>query len=117
MTSELSAAARGEHPAAARYDRLDQHGVPARAAQALPALLPVAVGDLVDAITDRVIEVLEAQPPRPALLTRSQLARELGCCSKTVARLEGDGLPRVMLGDSPRYELAAVLAWLRQRGQ
>lgn len=35
----------------------------------------------------------------------------------TVHRLRADGMPTLMVGDSPRFERAAVLAWLRGRSR
>jgi hypothetical protein len=62
-------------------------------------------------------ELAEHEPPErpPALVDRQRLARELGVSPATVRRLEADGLPVVRVADSPRYEVAAVLAWLRER--
>lgn len=57
--------------------------------------------------------VAQRAADRPALLTAAELARELRCSRSTVQRLAADGCPRVMVCDSPRYELAVVLEWLR----
>jgi len=46
------------------------------------------------------------------LLNREALARELDCCGRTIQNLEKRGLPIVRVGDSPRYDLAAVRDWL-----
>jgi hypothetical protein len=78
--------------------------------EALAALLRSIV---VEAVQDAVSE-LEPQP-RPALLNRQQLGRELGCSAPTITRLMRDGMPHVVLGTVPRYELDAVLRWLRER--
>lgn len=53
--------------------------------------------------------------PPTALLDQAELARELRTSTRTVRSLVKRGLPEVRLADSPRYELAAVLAWLRNR--
>jgi excisionase family DNA binding protein len=50
------------------------------------------------------------------LLTRQQTAQALGCSLATLQKLVGDGCPSVRLGESPRFELARVLEWLRERG-
>lgn len=55
--------------------------------------------------------------PKPALLDRSDLAQALGCSPATVARLVRQGAPFVWLVDSRRFELEAVLAWLRERSR
>ncbi len=73
------------------------------------ALFPVVRDAVRDALADHDSATL------PALLTRSQIAEQLGCSARTVARLDGEGMPVVMVGDSPRYEIAAVLDWLRGR--
>jgi hypothetical protein len=51
----------------------------------------------------------------PTLLDRTQLAKALGCSLPTVDRLRRQGAPQFLLGDAPRFELDAVLAWLRTR--
>lgn len=51
----------------------------------------------------------------PALLDREGLAQALGCSTGQVDKLRRQGLPVVWLGASPRFELPAVLAWLRTR--
>jgi hypothetical protein len=32
-----------------------------------------------------------------------------------VDRLRAEGMPELRVGDAPRFELAAVLAWLKER--
>jgi|GEM_PF-2657650 len=75
----------------------------------LQALVRAAV---VDALGE--LEGLAANRA-PALLDRSGLARELGFSVSTVDKLRADGCPHVRVGDVPRFELALVLAWLRNR--
>jgi hypothetical protein len=62
--------------------------------------------------------MVEALAPaqKPALMTAAELATELRVCSKTVGRMRDQGCPHVMVVDSVRYELPAVLEWLRARG-
>jgi hypothetical protein len=51
-----------------------------------------------------------------ALLDRAGLAKALSCSTKTLDRLRSEsGFPELQLLDSPRFELPAVLAWLRAR--
>jgi len=76
---------------------------------------------LVDAISSAVVAQLQpvlddlARPePAPALLTRAQLAKQLGTSIASVDRLVRRGAPYVRLGDHRRFRLAAVLAWLEQ---
>jgi excisionase family DNA binding protein len=49
------------------------------------------------------------------VLTTQELAEHLKCSTKTIERLRVQGLPHFKVGDSPRFELAAVLAWLKER--
>jgi hypothetical protein len=49
------------------------------------------------------------------LLDRRGLARALGCCVDVIDRLRREGAPELTLGDSPRFQLAEVLTWLRER--
>ncbi len=65
------------------------------------------------AIEDALAEV---QPARsPALVDRAGLARALHASVTTVGRLARRGMPAVLVGDVPRYEVAEVIAWLRSR--
>lgn len=59
--------------------------------------------------------IAEHRETRPALLDRSTLAHALSCSVSTIIRAERDGMPRVNVGEAPRYDLAAVLSWLRSR--
>jgi len=75
-------------------------------------LLAILEGD--PDLLARVRAALAPEHP-PALLDRAGLARELATSPGTVDRLRREGLPEVRVGDQPRFELAAVLAWLRRR--
>jgi len=63
----------------------------------------------------------EPADPRPALLvdylTRAELARELGCSERTIARygVLPDGLPYLFIGGRKRYRISAVRDWLARR--
>lgn len=52
----------------------------------------------------------------PKLLDRAGLARAVGKSVASVDRLVREGLPFLAVGDVRRFELDAVLAWLRARG-
>jgi hypothetical protein len=82
-----------------------------------PCVTRGAVRDVVRAAVEDHIELLFEAATRPALLTTKQLARELQCSERTVTNLRAEGLPTLMVGDSPRYEWPAVLAWLKTRGE
>jgi hypothetical protein len=48
----------------------------------------------------------------PARLTLTQLATKLQISERSILDLRRRGMPTAMLGDSPRFDLAKVLAWL-----
>jgi hypothetical protein len=50
-------------------------------------------------------------------IDRDDLARDLRCSGRTLARYEteADGLPSVMIGGRKFYRVAAVKAWLEKR--
>jgi excisionase family DNA binding protein len=76
-------------------------------------LATLTVGEL-----RRLLSELVLPPPQPeheALLTLEDLARTLRCSTRHIRRLRGEGLPVVMVGEAPRFERDAVLAWLRAR--
>jgi len=81
-------------------------------------VVTLTVAELTDLVRQVALEAAaETAEPPPALLDRAGLARALGVGTTTVDRLRRDGCPVVWLGDSPRFELAACLAWLRARGK
>lgn len=61
---------------------------------------------------DRCVAEIEAPP---ALITQGDLARHLGVSDRTVFELRKQGLPTVWICESPRFELATCLEWLRAR--
>jgi hypothetical protein len=83
--------------------------------------LDALLDTLADRVAVRVLAELRASEPeaagngRPRLLDRRGLASMLGCCVDVVDRLRSEGLPELHVGDSPRFEPDAVLAWLRER--
>lgn len=62
-----------------------------------------------------VLEGIADRSAEPAVLDRSLLAARLSCSPSSVDRMRAAGCPHVRIGESPRFELAAVLAWLRER--
>ena len=64
-------------------------------------------------VAEAVAEALAAHDGKPALLDRAALARALTCSPGHVDNLRKQGLPTTWLGDAPRFDLAAVLAWLQ----
>jgi len=49
-------------------------------------------------------------------LDRRGLAEELGCGVDTVDRLRREGIPELLVGDAPRFELDRVIEHLRAKG-
>jgi hypothetical protein len=85
------------------------------AADALAQALSVVIREAVfDAFTELMDGSAQGKPP-PLLLDRAGLAEALNTSPATVSRLVTEGMPRIMLLDSPRYRLDDVLAWLEQR--
>jgi hypothetical protein len=82
---------------------------------------------LIDEFADRIRAELrqalaaQPQPPadapaqQPSLLSITVLGRELQCSRATINRLRAEGMPCVMVGDSPRFARDRVLAWLESR--
>jgi hypothetical protein len=81
---------------------------------------------LVGELAERVADVLEgrleerlaglAERASPRLLDRRGLATALGVCADTVDKLRKEGLPTIMVVDSPRFDLEGdVLPWLKNR--
>jgi hypothetical protein len=69
------------------------------------------------AIEELLKAILEAKAePKPVLLDRSGLAVALNLSTKSLDKLRDEpGFPELRLLDSPRFELPAVLDWLRTR--
>jgi hypothetical protein len=75
----------------------------------------LTVTELRAMIAEAVTEALDARETKPAvLLNQNQLAELLGTSERTIFSLRQAGMPSVLLGDSPRFEPEAVLAWMRQ---
>lgn len=74
-----------------------------------------------DAAREGTAQALAAHaPPAPLttpLVDRRELARVLGVSAATVTRLTAEGLSCTYVGDSPRYSLHEVRAWLAARGR
>lgn len=51
----------------------------------------------------------------PLLLDRRQMARALSVGVDTLDRLRREGCPEITVGDMPRFDIASVIAWLRDR--
>jgi hypothetical protein len=81
----------------------------------LAAALRTLIAPIVaEAVRDALAELAPREAP-PALIDTASLCVELGVSRPTVAKLVGEGLPVVHVGDHARYRLAAVIAWLEAR--
>jgi hypothetical protein len=80
-----------------------------------PNPLPVVIqsDQLQTLIRDAVADALDARDNRPTLLTREGLAKAFACSPGHIDALRKRGLPTLWLGDAPRFDLVAVLDWLR----
>lgn len=102
----------------AKYLRMGEAGVSGGAPSndTAPAFT-VTRGELAGLVREAVAEAVgEALAPRPVVLDREALASALGCSSSLVDKFRRRGMPHLRLGDSPRFELAACLGWLRKDG-
>lgn len=83
--------------------------------QQLLAIVQQLIGDAVrDAVADALCE-MQPSEPSPVLVDRSGLAHALSCSLSTIDRLRSEGCPQVLVGDSPRFRVAAVVQWLEAR--
>jgi hypothetical protein len=73
------------------------------------------VRDLVREELETALLARSNAPDAPALLTQDQLAKALVCSVRTIFTLREQGCPVVMLLESPRFDLAAVIKWLETR--
>lgn len=67
-----------------------------------------------EAVAPEIVAAVLASRLEP-LLDRARAAEFLGCSLPTLDKLRVEGLPEVRVGDAPRFERDAVLAWLRNR--
>ena len=74
----------------------------------------VTRGELAALVREAVAAEMEAQRavPKPALLDRDGLGAVLGVSAGMVDKLRRRGMPCYRLGDSPRFDLEACLAWI-----
>ena len=75
-------------------------------------LRSLVAGAVADALRDHAA----ARPPAPDLLGPGPMAARLGVSRTTLHRMRLIGCPSIAVGDSHKYEPAAVLDWLRARG-
>ena len=79
-------------------------------------LVLVRLDDLRRVVRGEIDQALGQSREQPAvLLDRGALARALSVSMPTIDRLRRAGMPVVWVVQAPRFELSAVLAWLRDR--
>lgn len=91
----------------------------AKIAGAEVRLVTVTLDELAAVVRAAVADALAEHEPAaaPTLLDREACARMLGVSLGTLDRLRREGMPELRVGDAPRYEADAVIAWLRGRGR
>ena len=75
----------------------------------------VSRNDLARLVTEAVTDALKvtARPLPAPLLDRKQCAEWLQVDVRTIDKLRGKGMPHLLVGDVPRFEVDAVREWLR----
>lgn len=74
--------------------------------EALQRELPGALAEALDANKSSL----------PQLATREQCAKALNISTRSLDTLRSQGLPVVWVLDSPRFDVAEVVTWLREKG-
>lgn len=82
----------------------------------LVILTPAQLQELVKQAVGEVLAEHQQDTAPPALVDRQGLARALGVSPGTVDKMRQRGCPEVRIGECPRFEVGAVVAWLKQRG-
>lgn len=86
----------------------------------MTAVVLVSPNELRALIRDELRATLAEREPAPTgapLVDRRELGRTLAVSTATVTRLTSEGMPHVFVGDSPRYSIEDVRAWLDARGR
>lgn len=79
----------------------------------------LTLGDLRELLREATLEIIgeAVGAPPPRLLDRNGLAVSFGCSASLVDKLRREGMPCIMVGCSPRYEIEVCLSWLQTRGE
>jgi hypothetical protein len=83
-------------------------------------VLPMSGDELLALLSEAVRVALAERTPAPSsapLVDRRELARLFAVSAATVTRLTAEGMPCTHVGDSPRYDVEDVRAWLDARGR
>lgn len=79
-------------------------------------VIVVTPEQLAELLRGTIETALAEQRPEaaPVLLDRAGVAQRLSIGTTTVDRLRREGMPCVFIGDSPRFDLAECVDWIRQ---
>lgn len=69
------------------------------------------------ALAEVLAEVTPSQTIAPAVLTSDELCEALRISRSKLDGLVGAGLPYLRVGSTRRYQLSAVLEWLREQDE
>lgn len=58
---------------------------------------------------------MHIRPITDKLMTRKDLAAFLRVTTRTVDNLRAEGLPTIMVGASPRFDIEQVKSWLKEK--
>jgi hypothetical protein len=78
-------------------------------------IVVISVEELAAVVHKAVTSALAAHAGGPALLDKPLLGKKLCCSVAHIDALRRRGLPVVYVGDLVRFDLSAVLAWLREQ--
>lgn len=82
------------------------------------ALVLVRVDELRRVVREEIDQALgQSREQAAVLLDREALARALSVSLPTIDRLRRAGMPTTWVVQAPRFELSAVLEWLRDRNE
>jgi len=70
--------------------------------------------ELVRLAVSEVVTEASRRPPASTLLDRVGIAKALSCSPGQVDKLRRGGMPCLYVGDSPRFEHAVCVEWLRR---
>lgn len=88
--------------------------MPDRIPDYLEPLINEVVSRVLAGLTEVIVQHLP-DPNVPVLLDRNGLAKALGISLTSLDRLKHSGMPIVRVLDSPRFDVADVVKWLKSR--
>jgi hypothetical protein len=80
----------------------------------LDLIVTMTRGDLQALVGEAVANALAEYSPEqgPSLMTATELCERLRISMPTLRKLRGEGLPTLMVVESPRFDWSAVVTWL-----